>query len=179
MGVVINPESELFKEHQKWEQFPRHHVDGSIIPAGNPYVFRPYPKMLYKAHEARTGKICCMAGPVSPFGWVNNTDYERAVAEADTFTKSCQKIVHSESEENEANRQGWRETPDKALALAEGLQRDIATAAAEAAHAVQRMGEKARTEYEAAENATERHVVDVKGGKKGAKAVIGSGPVED
>jgi hypothetical protein len=173
MGVVISPDSELAKELQRWEMFPRHNVNGEILPAGRPYVFRPYPRMLYKAIQARSGKYGCMAAPVTPFGWRDQQEYERAVAEADAFTKACQRIVGSEAEQKVAEGEGWRETAAEAMAFQDGLQADIARAAAEAAYTAQGMTDKARREFEAAGDATEFHVTDVKGTKKGPKPVTG------
>ena len=173
MGVVISPDSELAKELQRWEMFPRHSVNGEVIPAGRPYVFRPYPRMLYKAIQARSGKYGCMAAPVTPFGWRDQQEYERAVAEADAFTKACQRIVTSEAEQRTAALEGWRESATEAMAFQEGLERDISTAAAEAAHRAQGMTDKAQREFNAAGDATEYHVVDVKGAKKGPKPVTG------
>jgi hypothetical protein len=166
MGVVIQPDSELGKELQRWEQFPVRTSTGETLPAGNPYVFRPYPKMLYKAHPFRTGKTLCFAPAVSPFGWTDPNQYQQALIEADAFNKSCQRIVGSESDHAIAKGQGWCETPDLALAFHEQQQDAIGQAAAEAAYSVQRMGEKARGEFDAASDATDVHVTDVPAPKR-------------
>lgn len=170
MGVVISPDSELGKELQKWEQFPRHHVDGTVIPAGNPYVKREYPKMLYKAQTWRSsGKALCFAPLVSPYGWSDPNQYGQAQLEADSFNTSCQRVVKSEGEHALAKGQGWCESPAEAMAQHEAEQAAIARAAAEAAFTSQRMSEKARAEFEAATEGSEHHVVDVQKPKRGRK----------
>lgn len=166
MGVIINPESELGKELQKWEQFPRTGVDGTVYPAGNPYVFRPYPKMLYKAQAWKNGKALCFAPPVSPYGWRDGNEHQQAQIEADAFTRSCQRIVKDEGEHGIAKGQGWCETPQEAQAQHEARLDALAREAAEAAFAANRMGEGARREFDAATDATEHQIADVPAPKR-------------
>lgn len=166
MGVIINPESELGKELQKWEQFPRHLPDGTIAPAGNPYAYREYPRMLYKAQMWKNGKALCFAPPVSPFGWRDGNEYQQAQLEAETFTKSCQRIVKTEAEHAIAKGQGWCVSAAEATEQYEREQDAIARQAAEARYVAQGMSSKALAEFEAATDATEQHVVDVPAPKK-------------
>lgn len=169
MGRVISPTSEEGKELQKWEQF-NSHWNGEVIPAGNPYVFRPYPAMLYRAIKKDNGKVVCMEPAPNPYHYTNINDFQRAELMAEAFTKSCQKIVHSESDEALARGQGWCKTPQAALDAFETAEQAIGTAAAEANAAVLRMTERAKAEHEAAENSTHEHVTDVVGTKRGPKA---------
>lgn len=171
MSVVINPDSDYAKELRKHEQFPMY-VNGELMQPGNPYVFRPYPRMLYKAQDWRgQGKKMVTAPFVSPYGWADPRLYENALLEAEAFTKSCQRIVGSEREQQEAEKQGWCDTLQAALEYEERYQQAIAHAAAEAAHSVQGMTATAKREFEEAADSTEHHVTDVVGKKKGAKAV--------
>lgn len=167
MGVVINYESELGKELLKWEMFPKHMADGTVLQPGNPYnPNRQYPKMLYKAQPFRTGKTLVAAPPVSPFGWTDPNQYQQALIEAEAFTKSCQRIVKDDSEHAIAKGQGWCETQPAALEQHEAELNAIAQQAAEAAHAAQRMSEGARAEFDAAVDASEHQVSDVAAPKK-------------
>jgi hypothetical protein len=162
VGVVINYESELGKELLKWEMFPKHMADGTVLTPGNPYnANRQYPKMLYKAQPFRTGKTLVAAPPVSPFGWTDPNQYQQALIEAEAFTKSCQRIVKDEADHAIAKGQGWCETQPAAIAQHEAEQDAISKAAAEAAFAAQRMSEKARAEFDAASDASDVHVTDV------------------
>lgn len=163
MGVVINPNSELGKELQKWEQFPMRTTDGEVLPAGNPYVFRPYPRMLYRAMPWRsTGKLMTSAPPVSPFGWTDPNLYQNALIEADAFNRSCQRIVPNESAHALAAGQGWCLSQAEALEQAEREHAAIGQAAAEELYKAQHsMGEKARAEFERAYEASDVHIADV------------------
>lgn len=135
MGIVRTGESEYDKELRKWDLPKR---EGGMNANG----MEPYPVMLYKAVERENGKVVC-GDPLD-----------------EQFTARCQTIVFSPSEEQRAREQGWRESPKAALAHHEAIQQEIAQAAAEAAHAAQRMSEKARTERKGREDATHRHVTE-------------------
>ena len=145
MSVVINPESELGKELAKWDA-PRVHTE--------------YPKMLYRAGSLN-GKTLCMAPPPSPFGWRDQAEYQAAIAQAESFTASCQRIVMDESQERIAKGQGWSDGPAEALAQAEKEARALGDAAAEANFAAQRMSERAQRELDEVNALTHEHVADV------------------
>ena len=166
MGVVINPDSDLGRELQRWNQFPMHKPDGEILPAGNPYVFRPYPKMLYKAHPDRSGKARCMMAEPDPLYFATQPEYDRAVRDTIQFNARCTRKVHDEADERLAKGQGWTETPNQALAVYEREQQAIGNAAAERAYSDQRMSARARAEAEQADAATHEHVAEVKAPKK-------------
>src|SRR4051812_47198882 len=97
-SLVINPHSELGKELRKWDQHRTHLVPPGTNP-GNPYEFRPYPKMLYRAQSTRAGQKACFLPTPSPFGFEKADAYQIALLEKETFDKSCQRIVKSADEE--------------------------------------------------------------------------------
>jgi hypothetical protein len=168
MPVVISPASELGKELRKWEQHhTRYAIDeeGSSVP-GNPYAYRHYPMMLYKARKLPNGQTKCLVPPPQAYEFEKMDQYERAVLFAESFNASCQLTVKSETDHAKALNEGWRASPSEALAHADGLEQDIARAAAEAAHSAQRMSAKAQAEFEAAGAETHKHVVDLVGAKK-------------
>ncbi len=166
MGVIVNWDSELGKEMLKWEMFPVRTASGEVLAPGNPYdPNRLYPKMLYKAQPFRNGKTLCFAPAVSPFGWNDPNQYQQALLEAETFTKSCQRLVKDEGEHAIAKGQGWCVTAAEALEQAEAEHKAISNAAAEAAFHAQRMTDKARAEFEAASDATDEHVTDLVGAR--------------
>ena len=188
MGVVISPSSELGKELRKWEQHPTRlaleddGAGGERMNPGNPYQYRPYPRMLYKAITKPNGKVVCCEPPPSEFEFQTMDEYERALRQHDAITRSCQRIVGSESEERQAKNDGWRMSPPDALEFHDACQKAIAQAAAEAAAAARGMTAKARQELKQADTQTHEHVVDVKGRRKPGrppKAVTGRGVVED
>lgn len=159
MPVVINPESEYAKELAKFEQHQTKICGDN--PPGNPYRFRPYPKMLYKAVKLPSGKVVCMPGEPNPAFYPDVNQFNFAMAQHQAIEQSCYKTVHSDDEERTAKHDGWRESPKEAIEHFEALERDIAKAAAERAFSDQRMSEKARAEAKAADEATDDHVPDV------------------
>lgn len=165
MPRVISPESEEGKELLRWEQWAQH-WNGTTYTPGNPYVFRPYPKMLYRAVVKDNGKAVCMEPPPQPDFFEKSHEYDRAVRLNDALNKACQRIVQSEAEHLIAKGQGWCETASEALAAHEAEQQAIGTAAAERAYADQRMSAKAQAEAHAADAATHEHVADVPVPKK-------------
>jgi hypothetical protein len=122
--------------------------------------------MLYKATTNVQGKVVCYEPMPPEYLFMDPNSYNRACIEVDVQNRQNTKTVHSAEEKAQAEREGWRASPTDALAFYEGLQQDIARAAAEAAFSVQRMSEHARGEFAAATQATHAHVVDVQGKKK-------------
>jgi len=169
-GLVINPHSALGKELRKWEQHRTELVPRGTNP-GNPYVYREYPKMLYRAQRLPNGQSGCLAQHPDPYQFERADQFERAVLMVESFNRSCTRVVSDESQERIAIGQGWALDPKAAMAVYEQEQQAIGNAAAEAAYAAQGMTSKAREELKAADASTHQHVTDVKGGKRGAKAI--------
>lgn len=169
-GMVINPHSALGKELRKWEQHRSELVPRGTNP-GNPYVFREYPKMLYRAQQAPNGQYACILPMPHPYAFEKPDLYQQAILMVDSFNRGCTRIVGNESEERVARGQGWSLDTKGAMEQREAEQQAIGNAAAEAAYAAQRMTERAREEMKAADASTSQHVTDVRGAKKGAKAV--------
>lgn len=159
-GLVINPHSALGKELRKWEQFPSDLTPRGTRP-GNPYVFREYPKMLYKAQRMPNQQMACMLPAPHPYDFQRPEDFDRALLFKESFDRSCFKIVANDAEERIAAGQGWALTIDAAIALHEQQQQAIGNAAAEVAHAAQGMTETAKRELHAADQQTHEHVTDV------------------
>lgn len=183
-SVVINPYSELGKELRRHEQHYTHLTPPGTQP-GNPYVYRPYPKMLYKASRQENGQPACVLPAPHPWNYPNPQDLERAQLAQENWNKGHQRIVQNEAEERIAKGQGWTNSPVTALEFYEEEQKSIAEAAAQVAFQAVRMSERARQELKDADASTDAHVVDVKpisGKKRGRparpQAVTGSGPVE-
>lgn len=150
MGVQISEDSALGKEMAKWEK---------------PYRFEAYPRMLYYARKV-DGKAICMMPMPSQFGWRDAGEYQMAILQAESITKSNQRIVQSEDEEKRAREEGWRETPQAALEHHEAIEREIGKAAAEANFGARRMGVAAQREHREATDSTHEHVVDLKPKRK-------------
>lgn len=172
MPVVISPDSKYGKELWRWD----HRVD-EIHPDTSEHGMRPssfqaFPQMVYKAHKRPNGKVMCLEGQPQTYGWPGGRDgelaYERACLEVEAFNRSCVKVVQDESALRIAKGQGWAETPQAAVELFEREEQAIGQAAAEAAHAAQRMSGKAQRELDAASAATHAHVTDVPAPKKRA-----------
>ena len=170
-GLVINAHSALGKELRKWEQFRTELVPRGTNP-GNPYVYRPYPKMLYVAQiDPTTLQAACLLPLPEPYAFATAEEYQRACLRVDSFNRACTRVVGDEREERIANGQGCAETPAAALATYEQHQQAIGNAAAEAAYQARGLSARAQAEFHAAGESTHQHVTDVKGTKRGAKAV--------
>jgi hypothetical protein len=149
MGMVISPESELGKEIAKWEK---------------PYVYAPFPKMLYKAQPSplSNGKVMIFEQALPrwryPAGVEGDNHFAAAELAAHSFNSSNQLVVRSEAEYARATSDGWCDGPMEALEFHEGLQRDISTAAAEAAYSAKGMTSKAQAERKTLDASTDKHV---------------------
>jgi hypothetical protein len=154
MGIVRTGNTEWEKEEARWN-LPK--SQGGMNANG----YEHYPRMLYRAERRHDGRIACLSEPVSPFGWRDQAEYERAQLQADAFTARCQRIVQNELEERQALNDGWRNTPQDAVLALETREKAIADEAAKRHFTDQRMSEKAREEATAADDATAEHVPDV------------------
>jgi uncharacterized protein (DUF4415 family) len=179
--IIHNPSGATSEELRKWEQHNTIYAmtpDGDFKP-GNPYVFRPYPKMLFMAKtNPKTGKMS--VGEVQPAPWLytNMQDLERDTNFVEGFNRQCQKIVQNEDEDLKAQGQGWCEKQDEALRRAEKHYEDMAEEAARVHYQVARMGEKARAEFKEADASTSQHILDVKPKRKRGRPAKGVKPVE-
>jgi len=159
-GIVVNPHSSYGKELRKWEQHRTDLVPHGTTP-GNPYVYRPYPKMLYKAQRLPNGQMRCLAALPDPYQYEHPGEYQHAVLWMESFNKSCTRIVDDEAQERAATRDGWRDSPATAMHLEEQVQRDIGNAAAEARAVAKTMSTRAQVELAKAEALSHQHVTDV------------------
>lgn len=144
-GLVIVPGSNYANEMEKFEQFPSRY-GGS---PGNPYQYRPFPKMLYRA-EFWKGKAVCMAAPPDPLEYPNPSEFQRVEEAARRFSESCQLIVKGEVEYQRAMENGYRESPDEAVSYLLSRRAAQGQAAAERAYADRGMSEAAQAEAKAA-----------------------------
>jgi hypothetical protein len=143
-GIVVIPGSNYAKEMAKHEQFPSKYGE---VP-GNPYVYRPFPKMVYQA-QVWQGKAVCMA-TAEPNAYPNPSEQLRAEEAARSFSERCQRTVNDQMEYQRAMEAGFRESPVEAVEYLEAKQRAIADAAAERNYADRNMGEKAKAESKVA-----------------------------
>lgn len=170
MPVVHQPDGEFAKEMARWEQFPSKWTVGDNVQPGNPYVYRPFPLMLYRAYRRPNGKVECMTAEPSSYGYSGrDNEYAQACLAAEQFNASCWHIVKDEDEKLKAMGQGWVETPQEAIQRVLDDEREVATQAANAAFHAQRMSEQAQKEYAAAEDATAAFVTDVPAPKRPVK----------
>lgn len=135
MPMTFPPESNMGKEIARWNK---------------PYVFEPFPKMLYKASKRPDGVYSVGESEDSVFG-----GRDRA---AEEFTKRCQRIVKNEREEQAALEQGWRATQGEAMELLKVKEEYISTAAAHRLYEDRNLGEKAQREAAEADAATPEHL---------------------
>ena len=139
-GIVVVEGSNYANEMAKFEQFPSRYGQ-----AGNPYVKREFPKMVYRA-QVWKGKIACGAQAADPNVFPNPNDFHREEELARRFTESCQMTVNDERELQRAMENGYREGPAEAVAYLEARQRDQGKAAAERNYQDRNMSEPAKAE---------------------------------
>lgn len=146
-GIARVPGSNYIKEVAKFEQF---HCANTVGAApGNPYRFRPFPRMLYRA-EHWNGKVACMAAPPDSMEFRDAREHERAEEGARRFTERCQRIVNDESEQSRAMEDGWRESPQEAVEHLLQRDKDRSDATAVRNFEDRNMGEPAKREIAAA-----------------------------
>lgn len=147
-GIARTPGSPFLQEMSKFEQFHSSWTAGTPGP-GNPYRYRPFPKMLYRAKHYN-GKALCMAAPPDTYAFTDPRDYERALIAAEKFTNDCQCIVQNEEEYQRAMENNWRESPQEAVELLLAKDRAVGDATATRLWEDRNMSPQAQAEAEAA-----------------------------
>lgn len=129
MSVVVAQDSEFAKEMRKHEA-----THTQYGPPGRPYVFQPFPEMMYRA--ARVDGVATL---------VEN------------------RVANDEQEQRNLMSRGFMPGgPQAAMEALTDLEQDAATAAAERAYAVRSMSEGAQAEVATAEQrAGLRHLSDI------------------
>ena len=145
-GVVVVPGSNFANEMMKFEQFPSKYGNAP----GNPYTYRPFPKMLYKAQTPPGGGAPkCMASPPDSAEFTNPQEFQRAEQQARKFTEQCQLVVNDDVEYSKARENGWCESPVDAVEWAQNRDRAIGEATAHRNYEDRNMSEAAQREIRA------------------------------
>lgn len=139
-GVAVIPGSPFAREMAKFESFP---VGG--FSAGNPYRYRPFPKMLYRA-ERWNGSPACMAAPPNPWEMENVDKLRHLQNLAEKFTERCQMIVQDDREMQKAMESGWRESPEEAVAYLVQRGKDVSLLDAHREYEDRNLSEAAKNE---------------------------------
>lgn len=163
LPIIVTPESRYGQELARFEQ---HHgpytseneydVNGNKMATkgpGNPYKFRPFPTMLYRASQRADGRVVCLEGMPHPHDFETMEAHDRACQAVTTQNERCQLVVNDESERAKAFEAGWRESPVVALEFAQSRQDKLFEAAAHRAHEDRNMSDLAKAESTAAEEA--------------------------
>lgn len=153
-GIVPVPGSAHLQELAKFEQFHTKWTMGTNGP-GNPYTYRPFPKMLYKAFRPpQGGRWVCMAAPPDPHAdWRSRDHYRHAIEGAAAFNERCQRVVKNEEEMARAMEDGWRHTPQEAVEWRLEKDKVIARATAEREYEDRNMSDAAKAEMTAQKEA--------------------------
>ena len=147
-GMVKVPGSKLGLEMERWEQFPSAWGNNP----GNPYKFRPFPRMIFKAQKVN-GKPHVMMPDPNRFEYKTRDEFKAAFDYKQRFDSECQRIVQSEAEFSRAMEDGWRASPDEAIQHVMGRDDMISRETAEREYRDQKMSEPARREIKAAKDA--------------------------
>jgi len=142
-GIAVIPGSPYAKY---MAQFESHPFGG--FPAGNPYTYKPFPKMVYKAFRYN-GAPACMAAPPDPFDYPNPAQCERVQAAVEQFNRKCQLIVNDEKEYQKARENGWCEGPAEALEWLKERDRTISLLDTHREYEDRNMSEAAKAEVKA------------------------------
>lgn len=170
-GRVIVPGSKAQREYQKWEQFQTKWTAGGE--PGNPYVYRHFPMMLYKA-ERKDGNVSCMLPQPNPMDFANPAEFNRVSENVDRFNRDCQKIVNSEQEMQKEMEAGWRESPQEAIDYVHSVETDRATATAHREYEDRNLSDAAKREVAAIKTeAGGEHQPEIKEVKKRACSKCG------
>lgn len=148
------PQSHHAKELRKWDM-PKSR--GGMRPDS----FQMFPKMMYMARKRANGQWATSEPEPPSFGYEKDTDWNRACQAAAHFTESCHRTVQNEREYDQARGQGWRDTPDEAMAYREALDNEIDRAAAHRAYEDRNMSERAKAEAKVVEDSTPDQVPEI------------------
>ena len=146
-GIVPTPGSRYLQEVAKFEQHHSKFTAGTKGP-GNPYVYRPYPKMLFRAEHIK-GVAHCMAPPLERIEYRDQRQFEHMEEQARKFTERCQRIVKDEAEHHRAAEDGWRDSPQEAVECLKAKDLGRSTATAERLHEDRNMSPEAQAEAQA------------------------------
>lgn len=150
------------RELAKFEQFPSEITALAGKPPGNPWVFRPYPRMLYQAQRHPVnGKWVLFIDMPKRYDYPTENQWDMACEQARQFAAACQKIVHSEREHQAARDDGWRDSAKEALEFREQELIKRGDEAAERNYRDRNMSEKALAEVEKAESAHFGHLPEI------------------
>lgn len=139
MGIHLPAANAYIHERAKFETLPVPYGDGVIMPLSTeqggrgPYVYQPYPRMLYKAGRPTGTRVELVASLV----------------------------VHSEGEERVQRGQGWAIGPDEAVQAVHDQDHELAVLAANRNYNDRGMSEKAKAESNAAEVESSQHLGEI------------------
>lgn len=161
--VRINPGGQEAKERAKFEQHPSYLTE--VWGVGNPYVYRPFPKTLFKAHAnpRHGGQMMWREPEPHPYAFSRPEEHAHAVLAAAAFNASCLVEVKDEREMQKYLEMGWRKEPSEAMEFVEQKRDANFQAAGERNYADRNMSEKAKAEIAAAEAASDgEQVMEIK-----------------
>lgn len=124
----------------------------------DPYVFQEYPKAMHAPDfmraraEAQTARF--LTG-------VTDQERQEAIKEAERVVALHTCLVPDAGAERIKAGQGWDASPEKAAAWQKAAEDEIAVQAAHLAYEDRHLGDLARREREAADDASEGHLVEV------------------
>lgn len=147
-GLAVVPGSNLQKEMARFEQF--HSKWTTAAGPGNPYTYRRFPAMLFRA-EYRDGKPQCMAPQPDRYDFRDDRQFQHAEEAARRFTDRCQRIVKDESEQQRAMEDGWRTSPEDAIAYLKAREDGVSREIAHRNYDDRNLSEQAKAEITAAE----------------------------
>lgn len=125
----------------------------------DPYVYQEYPKAMYAPDFLTAKREVHNARYLSG---VTDQERQEAIKEAERLLAMHSCLVQDGAEERLRLGQGWDLTPEAAAAQQQRAEDALAVQAAHLAYEDRHLGDKASAEREAADAASEGHLVEVK-----------------
>lgn len=144
MAIAMSAEEK--KETEKWNKA---------------YSYEEYPRLLYRARKRPDGKVSVAESDDKVFGGNPGA--------AELWTNGCHKEVKNEDEHLKAKGQGWCDDQKSALEHFEKQEQAVAEVAAQRAYEDRNLGEKAKEEAKAVDDAAFEHVAEIKEKPKAKK----------
>jgi hypothetical protein len=170
--AVPSPTTAYGKELARFEQHrTKYTAEDDGVPPGNPYQFREYPRMMYRAvQHPRTKQMVCMDIAPNPMLFSKPQEYDHACVATEQLNRQCTRIVPDDVAFRNALNEGWRSSPKEALEAHEQKMCAIAEETARRHFSDQAMSPRAQAEADRVDASTEHQVPDVQTELARAKA---------
>ena len=125
-----------------------------------PDSFEKYPQMVYRAEKVNGKNVCGMPEPLRET-FKTDEHWRRACEMTDQANRRRQRTVNNEEEYEAARRDGYRDSQAEAIAFLNGLDDDVAKAAAHRHYEDRNMSPQAKAEAEKVDAESYEHQPEI------------------